>query len=84
VATSGGYGTLFDAAGRFNHIFDPSDGSTSHFFAAVSVIAPEATMADALSTAFSVMTLPRIRDIVRSLGIVAHMVLPDGSRMVVV
>jgi thiamine biosynthesis lipoprotein len=84
VATSGGYGTLFDAAGRFNHIFDPSDGSTSHFFAAVSVIAPEATMADALSTAFSVMTLPRIRDIVRSLGIVAHLVLPDGSRTVVV
>ena len=84
VATSGGYGTLFDAAGRFNHIFDPSDGSTSHTFAAVSVIAPEATMADALSTAFSVMTLPRITEIVRSLGIEAHLALPDGSRTVVV
>ena len=84
VATSGGYGTLFDTAGRFNHIFDPSDGSTSHTFAAVSVIAPEATMADALSTAFSVMTLPRITEIVRSLGIEAHLALPDGSRAVVV
>ena len=84
VATSGGYGTRFDTAGRFNHIFDPSDGSTSHSFAAVSVIAPEATMADALSTAFSVMTLPRIREIVRSLGIAAHLVLPDGSRTAVV
>ena len=29
VATSGGYGTQFDPAGRFNHIFDPADGSTS-------------------------------------------------------
>jgi FAD:protein FMN transferase len=83
VATSGGYGTRFDAAGRFNHIFDPTDGSTSHNFAAVSVIAPEATMADALSTAFSVMTLPRITAIVRALGIAAHLALPDGSRLVV-
>ena len=84
VATSGGYGTLFDAAGRFNHIFDPSDGSTSHTFAAVSVIAPEATMADALSTAFSVMTLPHITEIVRSVGIKAHLARRDGSRVVVV
>ena len=84
VSTSGGYGTRFDAAGRFNHIFDPSDGSTSHNFAAVSVIAPDATMADALSTAFSVMTLPRITKIVRALGIAAHLALPDGSRTVVV
>jgi thiamine biosynthesis lipoprotein len=84
VATSGGYETLFDAAGRFNHIFDPCDGSTSHNFAAVSVIAPEATMADALSTAFSVMTLSRITEIVRSLGIEAHLALQDGSRAVVV
>ena len=59
VATSGGYGTEFDAAGRFNHIFDPGDGSTSHTFAAVSVIAPDATMANSLSTAFSVMTFCR-------------------------
>ena len=80
VATSGGYGTLFDAAGRFNHIFDPSDGSTSHTFAAVSVIAPDATMADSLSTAFSVMTLPRITEIVHSLGIEAHLVPRDGPR----
>ena len=84
VATAGGYGTLFDAAGRFNHIFDPCDGSTSHTFAAVSVIAPGATMADALSTAFSVMTLPRITEVVRSLGIEAHLAFPDGSRTVVV
>lgn len=83
VATSGGYGTRFDEAGRFNHLFDPADGSTSHAFAAVSVIAPGATMADALSTAFSVMTMPRITEIVRSLGIEARLALPDGSRVAV-
>jgi thiamine biosynthesis lipoprotein len=84
VSTSGGYGTRFDAAGRFNHIFDPGDGSASHNFAAVSVIAPDATMADALSTAFSIMAPPRITEIVRALGIAAHLALPDGSRSVIV
>jgi hypothetical protein len=27
IATSGGYGTQFDSAGRFNHIFDPTNGT---------------------------------------------------------
>jgi thiamine biosynthesis lipoprotein len=82
VATSGGYGTRFDAAGRFNHIFDPSSGLTSSRYLAVSVIAKLATTADALSTAFSLMPLDRTEAIVRRLGISAHFSLPDGSRLV--
>jgi thiamine biosynthesis lipoprotein len=82
VATSGGYGTRFDAAGRFNHIFDPSSGLTSSRYLGVSVIAPLATTADALSTAFSLMPLDRTEAIVRRLGIRAHFALPDGSRLV--
>jgi FAD:protein FMN transferase len=78
------YRTLFDTAGRFNHTFDPCDGSTSHPFAAVSVVAPEATMAVTLSTAFSLMTLPRNTEIVRSLGIEVRLALQDGSQIVVV
>jgi FAD:protein FMN transferase len=39
VSTSGDYATQFDAAGRFNHIFDPSNGTTSWSYAAVSFIA---------------------------------------------
>ncbi len=81
VATSGGYGTQFDQAGRFNHIFNPGDGSTSWRYLSVSVIAPNATMADALSTAFTLMPLEQTAQVVRSLGLSAHFVMPDGSRL---
>jgi FAD:protein FMN transferase len=82
VATSGGYGTQFDAAGLFNHIFDPSNGSTSYRYLSVSVVAPTATAADALSTAFCLMRLDDARAVVDRFGVKAHFVLPDGSRLV--
>jgi FAD:protein FMN transferase len=82
VATSGGYGTCFDAACRFNHIFDPQTGLTSSRYLSVSVIAPLAATADALSTAFSLMPLDRTRRIVDQLGIEAHFTLADGRRSV--
>ncbi|WP_442755193.1 FAD:protein FMN transferase [Methylocystis sp. JAN1] len=55
VATSGGYGFRFDQFGRFSHLFDPSTGKSPQLYKSVSVISPTATMADALSTAFSSM-----------------------------
>ena len=64
VATSAGAGFRFDAAGRFTHLFDPATGRSPHRYSTVSVIAPTATEADALSTAFSLMPLSRIADIV--------------------
>jgi thiamine biosynthesis lipoprotein len=82
IATSGGYGTMFDAAGRFNHIFDPKTGRTSSRYASVSVIAPLAGTADALSTAFSLMPLDRTQAIVTQLGLTAHFTLPDGAHLV--
>ena len=81
VATSGGYGTQFDEAGRFNHIFDPGDGSTSWRYLSVSVVAATATMADALSTAFTLMPLERTAPVVRALGLSAHFAMRDGSRV---
>lgn len=53
LATSGGYGMRFDAEGRHHHLFDPHRGRSSDLYASVSVIAPTATEADALSTAFA-------------------------------
>lgn len=82
VATSGGYGTQFDAAGRFNHLFDPRNGATSDLYLAVSVVAPTATMADALSTAFSLMPLEDTQRVVERYNIRAHFVLRDGRRIV--
>ena len=54
VATSAGIASPFDAAGRHHHLFDPATGRPAQVAAQVSVIAPRATMADALSTAFAV------------------------------
>lgn len=81
VATSGGYGVQFDAAGRFNHIFDPHTGATSSLYLSVSVIAPTATMADALSTAFSIMPLGEAQQVAAQYRVQAHFVLPDGQRI---
>lgn len=55
IATSGAYGTQFDAAGRHHHLFDPRTGTSAHYYRSVSVIAPDATSADALSTGLSAL-----------------------------
>jgi thiamine biosynthesis lipoprotein len=57
IATSGGYGTVFDAGGRHHHLFDPRSGDSANYYRSVSVIAPDATTADALSTGLSALPL---------------------------
>ncbi len=64
IATSAGAGFRFDSRGRFTHLFDPTTGRSPSLYSTVSVTAPTATEADALSTAFSLMPVPRIRSIV--------------------
>ena len=64
VATSAGAGFHFDASGRFTHLFDPATGRSPSRYSTVSVMASTATEADALSTAFSLMPLSGIQDIV--------------------
>lgn len=83
VATSAGAGTRFDPAGRFSHLFDPDSGRCSAQWLSVSVIAAEATTADALSTALSVLPEAAVRRLVPTLpGLAVHLTRPDGSRLV--
>jgi thiamine biosynthesis lipoprotein len=82
IATAGGYGTLFDEAGRFNHIFEPWSGRTSWRWLSVSVEATTATESNALSNAFALMPEDATAPLVRALGLVARFVRPDGTRMV--
>ncbi len=82
VATSGGYGTVFDPAGHFNHIFEPRTGRSSWRWLSVSVEADSATEADALSTAFTLMPEEATAPVVRALRLVAHFVRADGSLLV--
>lgn len=79
VATSGGYGTLFDPAGRFTHILDPRTGGTAPALAGVSVVAETATLADGLATAMLLAPVERRRTILRAAGgIQAIYVDPQG------
>jgi thiamine biosynthesis lipoprotein len=55
LATSAPLGTVFDAAGRVGHIFDPRTGRPGGRWQSVTVTAPHAAVADALSTAFCLM-----------------------------
>ena len=59
VATSAGIASPFDASGRHHHLFDPATGRPAPGAGQVSVIAPSATMADALSTALAVSSPAR-------------------------
>lgn len=52
LATSAPLGTVFDAEGRFGHILDPRTGEpAAPVWRGISVTAPSAALADALSTA---------------------------------
>lgn len=68
VATSGGYGTLFDDAGRFTHLIDPHTGATAPAMLSVSVIAPDATRADGLATALLMVPAEHRQGLLRAAG----------------
>lgn len=83
VATSGGYGTRFDADGRHHHLFDPATGMSANRYRSVSVKTPLATTADALSTGFSAMPLGDAQAVVAAAGPVeAFFTLADGTNRI--
>jgi FAD:protein FMN transferase len=82
VATSGGYGFRFDAEGRFNHLFNPKSGESPHIYQSVTVVAPTAAAADALSTAFSLMDCRDIDRVLSTIGdTTAYLIPTDGTMM---
>jgi thiamine biosynthesis lipoprotein len=68
LATSGGYGFKFDSAGKIHHIFDPATGTSPHRYASVSVVAANATTADALATAANLLTPEELVQVLRRSG----------------
>jgi thiamine biosynthesis lipoprotein len=80
VATSAPDAYVFEPSGRHHHLFDPGSGRSLSHHAAVTVIAPTATQADALSTAFAVMDRAAIARVTASLGSVrVRLLQADGS-----
>lgn len=79
VSTSGGYGTLFDDAGKFTHLIDPRTGLTAPALLGVSVVAPTATQADGLSTALLLADADKRQSLLRAMGgEMALIVTPEG------
>jgi len=69
IATSGGYGTRFNKSGTFNHLFNPQTGHSPSEWSSISVIADNATRADALSTAFYSLPESFIDQLARQLNV---------------
>lgn len=54
LATSSPSGTVLDSAGRIGHILDPRSGASANIASLISVSAPNAVLADGISTALCV------------------------------
>lgn len=68
LATSSAQGFRFDPDGRFNHLLNPKTGLSATLYSHLTVVAPNATDADAWATAFSLMTPDAIRAALPRLG----------------
>jgi len=82
VATSGDYEAYFDREKMFPHIVDPRTGLSPHQSRSVSVTAPTAMEADALSTAVFVMGPARGVSFVEGLRQRACLIVDRGNRTI--
>lgn len=83
LATSGDYATTFSDDYRFNHLFDPHTGRSPTELSSVSIAAPTAMQADALSTAVFVLGPEKGTQLIRSIsGTDAMIVLKNGRTLV--
>jgi thiamine biosynthesis lipoprotein len=84
VSVSGGYGTVFEPTGRYNHIFDPATGLSPARMLDVTVIGPRARDADSLSTAIYVAGEERTPALLGAYpGNRAIVTRPDGSAVTI-
>jgi thiamine biosynthesis lipoprotein len=81
VATSAPSALTFDAAGRRHHLFDPLTGDSPGRWRGVTVLAPTAEAADALSTAFAVAPPELAGDLAASLPDVAAIATDRAGRV---
>lgn len=81
ISTSGDYERYFEIDGvRYHHIINPKTGKSVSGVRSVTVIGPDATTTDALSTSVFVLGLNEGMALIESLpGIEAIIVTPDGA-----
>lgn len=71
IATSEPKSLVFDRSKWRHHLIDPRTGQSPRHWHSISVFAPTAQKADALSTAFAIMPHDAVADLARSIGDVA-------------
>ena len=71
IATSEPKSLVFDKTTFRHHLIDPRTGASPRYWLSLSVFAPTAEMADALSTAFAVLPHDAVVDLAQSIGDVA-------------
>lgn len=82
VSTSGDYERFFVKDGvRYHHILDPKTGRPSRGMRAATVVAKDATLADALSTALMVMGPEKGLALIETLPGVEALVIDDQGRV---
>lgn len=84
MGSSGTANQYFESGGRrYGHVMDPRKGEPADELASVTVLAPDAATADALSTAFFVSGLDKTAEFCQNHPQVAALVVlkpPDGAR----
>ena len=81
IATSEPKSQVFDAKSFRHHLIDPRTGESPRHWQSISVFAPTAEAADALSTAFAVMPHDRVADLVARFGDTAVIGADWGGRI---
>ena len=71
IATSEPKALVFDQKTFRHHLIDPRTGQSPRYWESISVLAPTAEVADALSTAFAVLPHQAVGDLVATLDAVA-------------
>ncbi len=84
VATSSGSGDIFEPTGEYHHLFDPYTGKSSHRYSSVTVTAPKASTADALSTAFYSMSLADIKGCLSKMSNITAMITLNDGKLVTI
>lgn len=82
MATSSSRGTYLSYEKNIGHLFDPTTSQSDERYLSVTVIAPTATQADALATAFSIMSIEAIKDTLKQLSKVSVWILDRDRQWV--
>lgn len=82
VSTSGDYERYFDEDGvRYHHIIDPKSGDSARELHSVTIIGPDATTTDALSTSVFVLGLERGMKLVNDLPDIDAILVDNKGRL---